>query len=379
MAVITRNNRPTRTSRASISSVSSLSSVVSEVTSSRPVSPVAPGLDNFSDRPGSPSYVEMVTGSRSRSPSPADSVSGAIGERLNSLSIKKDESSLVRGDAISLSTAEDDVVMEDAPLINARRAISGEKKNASRYSKSVSNNKSRSYEKLDHFHRKYDETTGLLDKLVEKRDLEEDESKRKALKIQIREYREDLEYYEERITKLDEIIANEISRKMNEVGSNTNNTRESEPTIPIKVIPPFRLLVSAAYSLKHYNASKISPDDVKNDNAFKTVKDFIRKFETVLKHYNVNIDKNGLRYLQVSIENGQDDRSINWLQHKLTVADFKNSNWEGVKAALIGKFGESFTYLQYRQKLMRIRQLNGEYLNTYVDRYSDSQNCPNVL
>ncbi|KAG0777723.1 hypothetical protein G6F63_014720 [Rhizopus arrhizus] len=57
MAVITRNNRPTRTSRASISSVSSLSSVVSEVTSSRPVSPVAPGLDNFSDRPGSPSYT----------------------------------------------------------------------------------------------------------------------------------------------------------------------------------------------------------------------------------------------------------------------------------------------------------------------------------
>ncbi|KAG1440009.1 hypothetical protein G6F46_013993 [Rhizopus delemar] len=81
-AVITRNNRPTRTSRASISSVSSLSSVVSEVASSCPASPVAPGLDNFSDLPGSPSYVEMVTGFRSRSPSPADSVSGAIGERL---------------------------------------------------------------------------------------------------------------------------------------------------------------------------------------------------------------------------------------------------------------------------------------------------------
>ncbi|KAG1022976.1 hypothetical protein G6F43_014220 [Rhizopus delemar] len=77
MAVITRNNRPTRTSRASISSVSSLSSVVSEVASSCPASPVAPGLDNFSDRPGSPSYVEMVTDSRSRSPSPVDSVSGA--------------------------------------------------------------------------------------------------------------------------------------------------------------------------------------------------------------------------------------------------------------------------------------------------------------
>ncbi|KAG0922508.1 hypothetical protein G6F57_018993 [Rhizopus arrhizus] len=76
-------------------------------------------------------------------------------------------------------------------------------------------------------------------------------------------------------------------------------------------------------------------------------------------------------YLQVSIENGQDDRSINWLQHKLTVADFKNSNWEGVKAALIGKFGESFTYLQYRQKLMRMKQPNGEYLNMYVDRYVD--------
>ncbi|KAG1434705.1 hypothetical protein G6F46_015511 [Rhizopus delemar] len=80
----------------------------------------------------------MVTGSRSRSPSPADSVSGAIGERLNSLSIKKDESSSVRGDAISLSTAEDDVVMEDAPLNNARCVISGEKKNASRSSKSIS-------------------------------------------------------------------------------------------------------------------------------------------------------------------------------------------------------------------------------------------------
>ncbi|EIE90539.1 hypothetical protein RO3G_15250 [Rhizopus delemar RA 99-880] len=370
MAVITRNNRPTRTSRASISSVSSLSSVVSEVASSCPASPVAPGLDNFSDRPGSLSYVEMVTGSRSRSPSPADSVSGAIGERLNSLSIKKDESSSVRGDAISLSTAEDDVVMEDAPLNNARCAISGEKKNASRSSKSVSKSKSSIPEKLKRFNRKYDETADLLDKLVEKRDLEEDESKRKTLKIQIREYREDLDYYEERITKL-EVSANEISQKINEVGNNTNNTRESEPTVPIKVIPPFRLLVSAAYNPKYYSSSKVSPDDVKNDNAFKTVKDFIRKFEAIVKHYGVNIDKKWLGYLQLSIENGQDDRSINWLQHKLTVADFKNSNWEGAKTALIGKFGESFTYLQYRQKLMRIKQPNGEYLNMYVDRYID--------
>ncbi|EIE83903.1 hypothetical protein RO3G_08608 [Rhizopus delemar RA 99-880] len=370
MAVITRNNRPTRTSRASISSVSSLSSVVSEVASSCPASPVAPGLDNFSDRLGSPSYVEMVTGSRSRSPSPADSVSGAIGERLNSLSIKKDESSSVRGDAISLSTAEDDVVMEDAPLNNARCAISGEKKNASRSSKSVSKSKSSIPEKLKRFNRKYDETADLLDKLVEKRDLEEDESKRKTLKIQIREYREDLDYYEERITKL-EVSANEISQKINEVGNNANNTRESEPTVPIKVIPPFRLLVSAAYNPKYYSSSKVSPDDVKNDNAFKTVKDFIRKFEAIVKHYGVNIDKNWLGYLQLSIENGQDDRSINWFQHKLTVADFKNSNWEGAKVALIGNFGESFTYLQYRQKLMRIKQPNGEYLNMYVDRYID--------
>ncbi|KAG1394240.1 hypothetical protein G6F60_010987 [Rhizopus arrhizus] len=352
MVIITRSNHPIRTSRALISSVSSLSSAASQVTSSRPSSHVAPGLDTFSGRPGSPFYVEMVTDSRSRSPSPVNLAK-------------------VRGDAISLSTTEDDVVMENVPLNNARRAISGEKKNASCSSKSVSNNKSISSEKLDYFHRKYDETTGLLDKLVEKRDLEEDESKRKALKIQIREYREDLEYYEERITKLDEIIANEISRKMNEVGNNTNNTRESEPTIPIKIIPPFRLLVSAAYSPKYYNSSKVSPDDVKNDNAFKTVKDFIRKFETILKYYDVNIDKNWLKYLQVSIENGQDDRSINWLQQKLNVADFKNSNWEGVKTALIGKFGESFTYLQYRQKLMRIKQPNGEYLNMYMDRYID--------
>ncbi|KAG1032774.1 hypothetical protein G6F43_013695 [Rhizopus delemar] len=93
------------------------------------------------------------------------------------------------------------------------------------------------------------------------------------------------------------------------------------------------------------------------------------KFEAIVKHYGVNIDKNWLGYLQLSIENGQDDRSINWFQHKLTVADFKNSNWEGAKAALIGKFGESFTYLQYCQKLMRIKQPNGEYLNMYVDSY----------
>ncbi|EIE92287.1 hypothetical protein RO3G_17158 [Rhizopus delemar RA 99-880] len=330
MAVITRNNRSTRTSRASISSASSLSSVVSEVASSCPASPVAPGLDNFSDRPGSPSYVEMVTGSRSRSPSPADSVSGAIGERLNSLSIKKDESSSVRGDAISLSTAEDDVVMEDAPLNNARCAISGEKKHASRSSKSVSKSKSSIPEKLKRFNRKYNETADLLDKLVEKRDLEEDESKRKALKIQIREYKEDVKYYEERIKQLVEIRANEISQKINEVV----------------------LLFQQG-----------QPDDVKNDNAFKTVKDFIRKFEAIVKHYGVNIDKNWLGYLQLSIENGQDDRSINWFQHKMTVADFKNSNWEGAEATLLGKFGESFTYLQYRQKLMRIKQPNGEYLN----------------
>ncbi|KAG1051187.1 hypothetical protein G6F43_006596 [Rhizopus delemar] len=358
MAVITRNNRPSRKSRASISFVSSLSSVISEVASSCPASPVAPGLDNFSDHPGSPFYVEMVTGSRSRSPSPADSVSGTIKERPNSLSIKKDESSLVYGDAISLSTAEDDVVMEDAPLNNARCAISGERKNASRSSKYVSKSKSSISEKLNRFNCKYDETADLLDKLVGKRDLEENESKRKALKIQIREYREDLEYYEERITKL-EVSANEISQKINEVGNNANNTHESEPTVPIKLIPPFRLLVSTAYS----------PDDVKNYNVFKAVEDFIRKFEIILKYYDVNIDKNWLKYLQVSIENGQDDRSINWLQHKLTVANFKNSNWEGVKTALIGKFGESLTYLQYRQKLMRIKQRNDEYLNIYMDRY----------
>ncbi|EIE85025.1 hypothetical protein G6F46_009227 [Rhizopus delemar] len=370
-AVITRNNRPTCTPRASISSVSSLSSAVSEVASSHPASPVAPGLDNFSDRPGSPSYVEMVIGSRSRSPSPADPVSGAIGKRLNSLFIKKDESPLVRDDAISLSTAEDDVVMEDAALNNACHAISGEKKNASRSSKSVSKSKSSISEKLNHFNRKYDETADLLDKLVEKRDLEEDKPKRTALKIQIREHREDLEYYEEHIIKLVEISTNEISQKMNKVGNNTNNTRESEITVPIKIIPPFRLLVSAAYNPKYYNSSKVDPDDVKNDNAFKTVKDFIRNFEAILKHYGVNIDKNWLGYFQLSIENGQDDRSSNWFQHKLTVANFKNSNWEGAKTALIGKFGESFTYLQYRQKLMRIKQPNGEYLDMYVDRYID--------
>ncbi|KAG1488493.1 hypothetical protein G6F54_012051 [Rhizopus delemar] len=159
------------------------------------------------------------------------------------------------------------------------------------------------------------------------------------------------------------------TRNINEVGNNANNTRESEPTVPIKVIPPFRLLVSAAYNPKYYSSSKVSPDDVKNYNVFKAVEDFIRKFEIILKYYDVNIDKNWLKYLQVSIENGQDDRSINWLQHKLTVASFKNSNWEGVKTALIDRFGESLTYLQYRQKLMRIKQRNDEYLNIYIDRY----------
>ncbi|KAG1577306.1 hypothetical protein G6F47_013144 [Rhizopus delemar] len=147
-------------------------------------------------------------------------------------------------------------------------------------------------------------------------------------------------------------------QKINEVGNNANNTRESEPTVPIKVIPPFRLLVTAAYNPKYYSSSK----------------DFIRKFEAIVKHYGVNIDKNWLGYLQLSIENGQDDRSINWFQHKMTVADFKNSNWEGAEATLLGKFGESFTYLQYRQKLMRIKQPNGEYLNMYVDRYCSGQN-----
>ncbi|KAG1174806.1 hypothetical protein G6F70_002035 [Rhizopus microsporus] len=80
---------------------------------------------------------------------------------------------------------------------------------------------------------------------------------------------------------------------------------------------------------------------------FKTVRDFLIRFEVILD------------YFRVDIEN--DCQS----------SDFKTSKWKHIRELLISKFGQIITYKDYREELFKCRQLNGEYLHTYMDRYID--------
>jgi hypothetical protein len=52
-------------------------------------------------------------------------------------------------------------------------------------------------------------------------------------------------------------------------------------------------------------------------------------------------------------------------------ANFKSSKWPEVREMLVEKFHKSFSYLQYREKMMRYKQCNGEYMHLYIERFLD--------
>ncbi|PHZ07269.1 uncharacterized protein RHIMIDRAFT_316878 [Rhizopus microsporus ATCC 52813] len=78
-----------------------------------------------------------------------------------------------------------------------------------------------------------------------------------------------------------------------------------------------------------------------------------------------------LLYLQTSVHDGQDTRSSKWLKQRNQEVNFKSSKWLEVREMLVEKFHKSFSYLQYREKMMRCKQRNGEYMHLYIERFLD--------
>lgn len=48
----------------------------------------------------------------------------------------------------------------------------------------------------------------------------------------------------------------------------------------------------------------MTPEEVDSDKEFKTIHDFLHKFEPTLQNYGVDMDKEWFKYLEVSINNG---------------------------------------------------------------------------
>lgn len=163
--------------------------------------------------------------------------------------------------------------------------------------------------------------------------------------------------------------------RISEEGKSHANTPQlasakvTKPTVSAASIPPFRLLHDGSFYVKYIDADKVRPEEVDSNKEFETIHDFLHKFETTLQNYSVDMDKQWFKYLEVSINNGQNPKSISWLTHKANQAEFKSSTWQAVRDMLVVKFGESFSHQEYKEKLMRCRQRNGEHLHLYVSRY----------
>ncbi|RCI01325.1 hypothetical protein CU097_015644 [Rhizopus azygosporus] len=69
-----------------------------------------------------------------------------------------------------------------------------------------------------------------------------------------------------------------------------------KPPVPATSIPPFRLI--------HDGSFNVTPEEVDSDKEFKTIHDFLHKFEPTLQNYGVDMDKEWFKYLEVSINNG---------------------------------------------------------------------------
>ena len=125
------------------------------------------------------------------------------------------------------------------------------------------------------------------------------------------------------------------------------------------------------WKIFHLFGCSTSLPEIDNKNMFKTVRDFLIRFEVILDYFRVDIENDWYRYRKLAIYNGQDERSINWFNRNSQSSDFKTSKWKHIRELLISKFGQIITYKDYREELFKCRQLNGEYLHTYMDRYID--------
>lgn len=50
-------------------------------------------------------------------------------------------------------------------------------------------------------------------------------------------------------------------------------------------------------------------------------------------------------------------------------ANFKSSKWLEIREMLVEKFYKSFSHLQYREKMMRCKQRNGDNMHLYIERF----------
>ncbi|RCH87659.1 hypothetical protein CU097_009173 [Rhizopus azygosporus] len=178
----------------------------------------------------------------------------------------------------------------------------------------------------------------------------------------------DLVFFEGRIADIQKLIS---GKRGSTVNTHTVPAREAESVVPMTSISSLRLLNDFTHNSKYFESNKAHPVDASTDKAFKTIGAFLDKFELTLAYHRVNIGKEWYNYLQTSVQDGQDSRYIKWLKQRDQEANFKSSKWLEVREMLIEKFYKSFSYLQYKEKMMRCKQRKGEYMHLYIERFLD--------
>jgi hypothetical protein len=185
--------------------------------------------------------MEVTNGSRS-------SVTGrktGLEERLDSLSLQKGAASSEIPDKNS-HTASEDVVMEEAPHVNTH-VVEGSEVKGVRSMKSVPATEDDESEDVGRFKCCYKAACKGLEQLVEQRNDEQDVTKRQALRMEIQDAREDIQFYEERVVKW--ISATGVSgRKANVAGSMSGLDRKPESVIPLKAIPYCRVYIDHTFN-----------------------------------------------------------------------------------------------------------------------------------
>ncbi|RCH82303.1 hypothetical protein CU097_006334, partial [Rhizopus azygosporus] len=318
----------------------------------------------YSNRPGSPSYIEVASDAASSLYRQPSSVS--ISEKFTALSLRRVSTSEDHADNTSQQPLDEDVVMTESSKGGQMPGSSD------RVTKPVSqsNPNSKGYtSKLASWKAMFNKMSDLIDQLMLEMMEEDDPVKIERLDKKIASLSKNLRLLEDRIASVEKPTSG--TGNSNATTPQLISAKAVKPAVPIGSIPPFRLLHDASFNAKYFGANKIRPEEVDNDKTFKTIHDFLRKFESTLQYYGVKLDEEWFKYLQISVNNGQNARSINWLAHKAKQAEFQSSKWRTIRDMLVNKFEESFSYQEYREKLLRCKQHNGEYLHFYLDRYID--------
>lgn len=151
--------------------------------------------------------------------------------------------------------------------------------------------------------------------------------------------------------------------------SSTEDNRRKEMSrfsIPANQIPHFNLINTNYINKSAYDLRK---EQVSNSLVvFDTIKDFIYAFETAFSLNDTNIDDHWKTVLIQSMHKSKDIASKGWFERYFNKST-SFGNWNAAKMALINKYQETKTQLDYTLELITLTHRYGEPIDQYTERF----------